>query len=318
MRKILLTKKLSEADARLFDGIPDLDFVTVLEGEREKFDFHMRDAEAVLLSTAYEVKQEVMEKAEALKVISRTGVGVDNVDVPFATKKRVLVLHTPDANSLSVAEHTVTLIASLAKQNVIYDRELRAGNFQIRRSNKSADLVGKTLGLVGCGRIGRLAAEKCRAAFDMHIIGFDPYLKEVADITLFDNLEDVFRNADYVSLHLPLTNETKNMVGKHLLSLMKPTAFIVNTARGGVIDEGALVEALKANQIAGAALYVFEHEPPEADNPLLSLKNVILTPHSAALTSECSARVAREALLGIRDYLMGSLPKYVFNKELLA
>jgi D-3-phosphoglycerate dehydrogenase len=195
MRKILLTKKLSEADARLFDGIPDLDFVTVLEGEREKFDFHMRDAEAVLLSTAYEVKQEVMEKAEALKVISRTGVGVDNVDVPFATKKRVLVLHTPDANSLSVAEHTVTLIASLAKQNVIYDRELRAGNFQIRRSNKSADLVGKTLGLVGCGRIGRLAAEKCRAAFDMHIIGFDPYLKEVADITLFDNLEDVFRNA---------------------------------------------------------------------------------------------------------------------------
>lgn len=317
MRKILLTKKLKESNAKLFDGIPDLDLVTVGDNEPEKFAEHIKDAECLLLSTAYQMTKEVIDGAKNLKVISRTGVGVDNVDVKAATEKKVLVLNTPEANSISVAEHTVALIISISKQLLMYDSELRAGNFGIRRTNKSVDIDGKTLGLIGCGRIGRFTADKCKAAFGMKIIGYDPYIKELPGITLYENIEDVFKRADYISLHIPLTNETKNLVGEKLLSLMKPTAYIVNTARGGIIDEAALAKALSENRIAGAALDVLESEPPQADNPLMPLKNVILTPHSAALTKECSARVEYEAVLGISEYLIGDTPRFVFNKELL-
>ncbi len=317
MRKILLTKKLTDANAALFDGIPDLEIVTIPDGEQDLFDLHMTDAEAVLLSTAYEVDSAAIKRAKHLKVVSRTGVGIDNVDVQAATENNVLVLHTPEANSISVAEHTLTLIAAISKQLILYDSELRTGNFKIRRANKSTDLDGKTLGLIGCGRIGRFTAEKCRAAFNMQVIGFDPYIKLLDGIVLYENIEDVFRNADCISLHLPLTKETEGMVGERLLSLMKPTAYIVNTARGGILDEVALAEALKNGSIAGAALDVFEHEPIQADNPLLSLKNVILTPHSAALTRECSERVAHEATLGISEYLRGRTPKFVYNRELI-
>ncbi len=317
MRKVLLTKKLSEADAKLFEGIADLELKTIPDGEQAQFDEHMKDAEAVLLSTAYQMTGEVIAKAGKLKVISRTGVGVDNVDVKAATAKGVLVLNTPEANSISVAEHTLALIVAVSKQLVMYDSELRAGNFKIRRTNKSKDIDGKTLGLIGCGRIGRFTAEKCKAAFNMQIIGYDPYIKELPGITLYEDIEEVFKRADYISLHIPLTEETRGLVGEKLLSLMKPSACIINTARGGIIDEMALAQALKEERIAGAALDVLESEPPKEDNPLLPLKNVILTPHSAALTKECSARVAHEAALGISEYLKGNTPKFVFNKELV-
>ena len=317
MRKVLLTKKLSDADAKLFEGIADLELKTIPDGEQVQFDEHMKDAEAVLLSTAYQMTGEVIAKAGKLKVISRTGVGVDNVDVKAATAKGVLVLNTPEANSISVAEHTLALIVAVSKQLVMYDSELRAGNFKIRRTNKSKDIDGKTLGLIGCGRIGRFTAEKCKAAFNMQIIGYDPYIKELPGITLYEDIEEVFKRADYISLHIPLTEETRGLVGEKLLSLMKPSACIINTARGGIIDEMALAQALKEERIAGAALDVLESEPPKEDNPLLPLKNVILTPHSAALTKECSARVAHEAALGISEYLKGNTPKFVFNKELV-
>lgn len=317
MRKILLTKKLNEADARLFEGIPDIELITVGDNEPEKFDAHIKDAEAVLLSTAYKMTKDVIDGAKNLKVISRTGVGVDNVDVKAATEKGILVLNTPEANSISVAEHTLALIVAISKQLIMYDGELRSGNFKIRRTNKSTDIDGKTLGLIGCGRIGRFTAEKCKAAFGMQVIGYDPYIKELPGITLYEDIEEVFKRADYISLHIPLTDETRGLVGEKLLSLMKPSAYIINTSRGGIVDEAALAKALKEDRIAGAALDVLESEPPKDDNPLLPLKNVILTPHSAALTKECSARVAHEAALGISEYLKGNTPKFVFNKELL-
>lgn len=317
MRKILLTKKLNEKNAKLFEGIPDIELVTVGDNEQEKFDAHIKDAECLLLSTAYNMTKEVIESAKNLKVISRTGVGVDNVDVKAATEKGVLVLNTPEANSISVAEHTLALIVAVSKQLLMYDSELRAGNFKIRRTNKSTDIDGKTLGLIGCGRIGRFTAEKCKAAFDMNVIGYDPYIKELPGIMLYETKEEVFEKADYISLHIPLTDETRNMVGETLLSMMKPSAYLINTSRGGIVDEAALAKALIEERIAGAALDVLESEPPKEDNPLLPLKNVILTPHSAALTKECSARVAHEAVLGISEYLKGNTPKFVFNKELL-
>jgi len=317
MRKIILTKKLGGANAGLLDGIENLELVNISDDDREAFDQHIRDAEGILLSTAYKMTADVIGKAINLKVISRTGVGVDNVDVPAATAKGILVLNTPEANSISVAEHTVAMMVAVSKQLLLYDAELRKGNFKIRRTNKAADMEGKTLGLIGCGRIGRFAAEKCRAAFGMQIIGYDPYITQLDGITLYRDIEEVFKRADYISLHIPLTNETKNLVGERLLSLMKPTAYIINTARGGIIDETALAKKLQNEEIAGAALDVLESEPPAADNPLLPLKNVILTPHSAALTKECSDRVAFEAVLGLSDYLKGKTPKFVFNKELL-
>ncbi len=314
MRKVLLTKKLNETNARLFDGIPDLELITIPDGDQPLFEEHIKDAEAILLSTAYKMTRDVISSASKLKVISRTGVGVDNVDVSAATEKGILVLNTPQANSVSVAEHTVAMIIAISKQLLMYDSELRAGNFKIRRNNKAVDIDGKTLGLIGCGRIGRFAAEKCRAAFGMDIIGYDPYITEAEGITMYKDIEEVFKRADYISLHIPLTPETKNLVGDKLLSLMKPTAYIINTARGGIIDEQALAQKLKNEEIAGAALDVLESEPPAIDNPLLGLKSVILTPHTAALTKECSARVAYEAALGIADYLNGNTPKFVFNK----
>ena len=314
MRKVLLTKKLNETNARLFDGIPDLELITIPDGDQPLFEEHIKDAEAILLSTAYKITRDIISSASKLKVISRTGVGVDNVDVSAATEKGILVLNTPQANSVSVAEHTVAMIIAISKQLLMYDSELRAGNFKIRRNNKAVDIDGKTLGLIGCGRIGRFAAEKCRAAFGMDIIGYDPYITEAEGITMYTDIEEVFKRADYISLHIPLTPETKNLVGDKLLSLMKPTAYIINTARGGIIDEQALAQKLKNEEIAGAALDVLESEPPAIDNPLLGLKSVILTPHTAALTKECSARVAYEAALGIADYLNGRTPKFVFNK----
>ncbi len=207
MRKILLTKKLNEENAKLFEGIPDIELVTIPDGSQALFDTHIRDAEAILLSTSYKMTKEVIGGAEKLKVISRTGVGVDNVDVEAATKEGIMVLNTPQANSISVAEHTAALLIAVSKQLLMYDSELRSGNFQIRRSSRSVDIDGKTLGLIGCGRIGRFVAEKCVAAFNMRVIGYDPYIKELPGITLYDGIEEVFRRADYISLHLPLNEE---------------------------------------------------------------------------------------------------------------
>lgn len=314
MRKVLLTKKLNETNARLFDGIADLELVMIPDGNQPLFEEHIKDAEAILLSTAYKMTRDVISNASKLKVISRTGVGVDNVDVAAATEKGIMVLNTPQANSISVAEHTVAMIVAISKQLLMYDSELRAGNFKIRRTNKAVDIDGKTLGLIGCGRIGRFAAEKCKAAFGMNVIGYDPYITEADGITIYKDIEEVFKRADYISLHIPLTPETKNLVGDKLLSLMKPTAYIINTARGGIIDEQALAQKLKNEEIAGAALDVLESEPPAIDNPLMGLKNIILTPHTAALTKECSDRVAYEAALGIADYLNGNIPKFIFNR----
>ena len=318
MRKVLLTKSLSSLNRALFSGIDELVVNEVNEGDKDAFAREIRDADALLLSTAFKVTREVIETAQNLKVISRTGVGVDNVDVVAATDHGILVLNTPDANTISVAEHTVALIAAISKQILYYDSEFRQGNFKVRRLNLSVDMDGKVLGLVGCGKIGRLVARKCKYAFGMSAIGYDPYItSDLEDIKIFPDIESIFRQSDYISLHMPLTDETRNLVGDRLLSLMKPTAYLVNTARGGVVDEQILAKKLKEKLIAGAAFDVLSTEPPAPDNPLLSLENIILTPHTAALTNECTERVAHEAVIGIIDYLNGQTPKFVFNKELI-
>lgn len=295
------------------------DIVQIKEGDISELKEHISDSHAIVLGTSVKITQELLKSAMNLKVISRTGAGVDNVDIVAATKKGILVLNTPDANSVSVAEHTVMLICALAKQVVYLDKQVRRNNYGVRRQYFPVDLYGKTLGLVGCGRIGEMVAKKCINAFDMKVMSFDPHVKIFpTGITGVGNLDEIFINSDFISLHIPLSKTTCNLVDKRLLSLMKPSSFLINTARGGIVDETALINILKEKAIAGAALDVLLQEPPDSDNDLLNLDNVILTPHTAALTKECTDRVALEAIEGVIEYIQGKIPKNIVNREVLS
>ena len=183
-----------------------------------------------------------------------------------------------------------------------------AGNWKIRNANKSVDVEGKTLGLVGVGRIGSEVARKCREAFSMKAIAFDPFVKQADGIRMCASLEEVFREADFLSIHVPYTEQTHHLVNERLIGLMKPDACLLNTSRGAVMDEAALAQALSKGSIAGAGLDVLEDEPPAAANPLFKLENVILTPHSAALSRECEMKVAIEAAQAIVDFAAGRQP----------
>lgn len=313
MTKIVVTKKLSEDLIGRLKEIADV--VSVPEGDNEAFVRELITADAVLLSTAFKIDAELLGKCENLKVISRTGVGYDNVDIEAATKHGIFVLITPNANSISVAEHALTFVLALSKQIVFYDKQVRSGNFAVRRTNKAIDVDKKVLGILGCGKIGLMVAKKCRDALNMEVIGFDPYITSAPEgVVLMPSIEELFKRADFLSIHIPKTEKTKNLINKSLLDLMKPTSFLINTARGGLICEDDLIEALNQGKLAGAALDVLEEEPMRADHPLMMNDKVILTPHSAALTNECSTRVAIEAVEGILYVLGGNQPENSVSK----
>lgn len=318
MRKVLVAQKIPEEAIDILKETTEVVFSK--EGDIEGFKDLLKGAVAVILGSSIKFTSDLMELALELKVISRTGAGVNDVDIDAATKKGIMVLNTPEANSVTVAEHTVALMLAISKQLLYLDSELRKGNFKtVRRLYLPVDINGKTLGLIGCGRIARLVAKKCINAFGMKIIGYDPYIDSRLDgIEIVKKIEKIFKKSDFISLHIPFNDGTKGLVNKSLLSLMKPTAYLINTARGGLVDEEALYEKLKNKEISGAAFDVFKPEPPEATNKLLELSNIILTPHSAALTKECTVRVAVEAVTGVLDYLKGKTPKFVFNKEVLS
>ncbi|MBA7533143.1 Glyoxylate/hydroxypyruvate reductase B [subsurface metagenome] len=318
MSKVLIAQKIPKKAADILKGMAEVVFSG--EGDIEGFEDLLKSATAVILGSSIKFTHNLMDKALNLKVISRTGAGVDNVDIEAATKKGIMVLNTPEANSVTVAEHTIALILAISKQLLYLDSELRKGNFKtVRRLYLPVDINGKTLGLIGCGRIARLVAKKCINTFGMKIIGYDPYIDPKLDgIEMVKEIEEIFKESDFISLHIPFNDSTKGLVSKSLLSLMKPAAYLINTARGGLVDEEALYEKLRNKEISGAAFDVFKPEPPEATNKLLKLSNIILTPHSAALTKECTVRVAVEAATGVLDYLKGKTPKFVFNKEVLS
>lgn len=319
MKKVLVAEKVS---GKVIDIIKEVgEVVFVPEGDVKEFKRLIKDICAVMLDTTIKFSAEIMDIAPQLKVISRTGAGVDNVDVKAATKRGILILNTPEANTITAAEHTVALIGAIAKQLVFLDGELRKGNFKTaRRLYLPVDLDGKTLGIIGYGRIGKSVAKKCMNAFNMKVIAYDPYLND-SDFPQYvircNSNKQVFREADFVSLHVPLTDETRNHVNESLLSLMKPSAYLINAARGNIVDEGYLAKMLRENRLAGAAFDVLTNEPPLLTDELLNAPNIILSPHSAALTKECTVRVATEAANGIVDYLKGKTPKFIFNIEVL-
>jgi len=279
-------------------------------------------ADAVVLRTGLRLDAGLLAVAAHLQTVSRTGAGYDNVDVATATRRGVIVTSSVGANTSTVVEHTLALLLALAKHVLDLDHAVRRGEFKLRYAYLPRDLRGQLLGVVGFGRIGAEVARACHRLFGMSVLAHDALLPEAArrDFSAwveFTDLAQLFRRADVVTLHLPLSAATRGLVGRELLSSMKPGALVVNTARGGVIDEVALAEALRAGRLGGAALDVFEREPPPADSPLLKLDNVVLTPHAAALTRACVTRMAVLAARRALDVLQGFVPEDVANPEVL-
>lgn len=317
MKKILVNEKVSQDALDILSKGGEV--VYMPSGNHDEFKRLVKDVTAVMLDTTIKFTPELMDMAPELKVISRTGTGVDNVDIAAATQRGILVLHTPDANTVTVAEHTVALIGAATKHLVFLDSETRQGKFKTaRRYYLPIDLDGKTLGIIGYGRIGKQVAKKCMGAFNMKVIIYDPYIDDsvlAPGVIRYSDEKKVFAEADVVSLHVPHNETTHGHVDEKLLSLMKPSAYLINTARGRIVDEAYLVKMLEEDKLAGAAFDVLANEPPVDGEAFLQSPKTIISPHSAALTNECTVRVACEAATGIVDYLQGRMPKSIFNRK---
>ena len=317
MKKVIVNEKVSPDALNILRKAAEV--VYIPSGDLEEIKKALKDITGIMLDTTIKFTPELMDSAPNLKVISRTGTGVDNVDVPAATERGILVLHTPDANTVTVAEHTVSMVGALSKHLLFLDKETREGKFKTaRRYYLPVDLDGKTLGIIGYGRIGKQVAKKCMAAFNMKVIIYDPYISEsviAPGVVRYSNEEVVYSQADVLTIHVPLTDETRNHVGEKLLSLMKPSAYLINTARGNIIDEAYVVRMLNEDRLKGAAFDVLTNEPPMDNEEFLKNPKTIISPHSAALTHECTVRVACEAASGIVDYLEGRMPKSIFNRK---
>jgi len=317
MKKVLVNEKVSPLALDILKKAAEV--VYIPSGEHAEIIRLVKDVTGVMLDTTIKFTPELMDSAPNLKVISRTGTGVDNVDVEAATKRGIMVLHTPDANTVTVAEHTVSMIGALTKHLLFLDKETREGKFKTaRRYYLPVDLDGKTLGIIGYGRIGKQVAKKCMAAFNMKVIIYDPYISDdvvAPGVIRYNNEEDVYKQADVLSIHVPLTDETRKHLGEKLLSMMKPSAYLINTARGNIIDETYVIKMLNEDRLKGAAFDVLTNEPPMDNEEFLANPKTIISPHTAALTNECTVRVACEAATGIVDFLEGRMPRSIFNRK---
>ena len=262
-------------------------------------------AAGLIVRSETKVTSDLLDKSPDLRVVGRAGVGVDNIDVAAATEHGVVVMNAPDGNTITTAEHTLALIIALARRVPQANTSLKSGNWE-RKRFIGVELQGKTLGIVGLGRIGRVVASRARA-FGMTIVAFDPFIapEQAKDLEIeLAPLEEVFARADFLTVHTPLTNETRGIIDDDAFAKMKKGVRIINCARGGLIKESALYEAIKSGIVAGAALDVFEKEPPTSEHPLLSLDEVIVTPHLGASTAEAQEGVAFTVAEQMRDYLL--------------
>lgn len=262
--------------------------------------------DALIVRSATKVTKDVIEQGTRLKVIGRAGVGVDNVDLSAATKRGIIVMNTPEGNSISAAELTLSLMMSMSRNVVSANLSLRNGEWK-RNLFVGTELYGKTLGVVGFGRIGREVAKRA-ISFGMKILAYDPFLSKDAvkqpEIEVESDLKKVIRQSDFITFHVPLNDETRNLINKDMFAIMKPGVRIINCARGGVVNEKDLCEAIQAGHVKGAALDVFEKEPTEPDNPLLKLPQVVATPHLGASTEEAQINVAIAVAEQVADALL--------------
>lgn len=308
--KILVTDNIAQEGIEILSKEFDVD-VTKTLSEQELIDC-ISKYDALIVRSATKVTKDVIENSN-LKVIGRAGVGVDNIDIDAATRKGIIVVNAPQGNTIAASEHTIALLTSLARN--IPNAVLSLKNRKWERSKfTGVELNGKTLGIIGLGRVGRQVAKKA-TGFGMNIIAYDPYIikeqVENTNITVAD-LDTVISKADFITFHVPLTKATYHLIDSDKIALMKDGVRIINCARGGIIDEDALYEALKSGKVAGCAIDVFEHEPP-LDSPLLDLPNVIATPHLGASTAEAQVNVAIDVAEDVIRALKGEMVKYPVN-----
>ena len=275
------------------------------------------DADAIIARICH-VNAEAIEAAPNLKVIGRTGVGYDMVDVEAATKRGIPVVLTPGANNRSVAEHTVALLFALSKNLVEGHNEQMKGNYAVRNKGVAFELLDKTIAVLGLGAIGGEVARLCKA-IGMKVIGYDPFLPEekmeALGCTPTKDYKAVLPECDFVTVHMPLLDSTRNMIGEKEIASMKPSAMIINCARGGIVDEKALAAALNEGRLAGAGIDCFENDPPAVDDPLLNAKNVIASPHSAAQTKEAVIRMHKMCVEGCMAVCRGEKWPWVADKK---
>jgi len=305
MPKVLISDALSPAAVQIFkDRGIEVDFQPALGKDKEKLAELIGNYDGLAIRSATKVSAKILEKAKNLKVIGRAGIGVDNVDIPAATARGIIVMNTPFGNSITTAEHAISLMLALARQIPEADTSTRAGKWEKNRF-MGVEIYSKTLGIIGCGNIGAIVADRA-IGLKMKVVAYDPFLSEehARDLGVEKvELDALFKRADFITLHTPLTEKTKNIIDAAAIKKMKKGVRIINCARGGLVDEAALAEALKSGQVAGAAFDVFVEEPA-TNNPLFSLPNVVCTPHLGAATSEAQENVALQVAEQMSDYLL--------------
>lgn len=301
--KVLISDNLAPVGAEILRkaGID----VTIKTGMTpEEFKAEIRNYDGLVIRSASKVTAEIIEAADNLKVVGRAGIGLDNVDIPAASAKGIVVMNAPDGNATTAAEHAIAMMMSLTRNIPQATASMKEGKWEKKRF-MGREVTGKTLGVVGIGRIGGIAADRAKG-LRMKVIAFDPHMpKELVDKLGIElvSLDELCRRADYITVHVPLTKETKHMISTDQFNLMKKELMFIDCARGGVVDEAALCEALSSGKIAGAALDVFEVEPTTKETPIVSLPNFICTPHLGASTAEAQENVAVAIAEQIADYL---------------
>ena len=303
--RVLISDALSPAAVAIFKerGL-EVEFQPNLGKDKDKLAETINGFDGLAIRSATKVTAKMLERAQNLKVIGRAGIGVDNVDIPAATARGVIVMNTPFGNSITTAEHAITLMLSLARQIPEADASTRAGKWE-KNKFLGVEISGKTLGVIGCGNIGSIVADRA-LGMKMKVVAYDPFLSAERALDLGVEkveLDELLRRADFITLHTPLTDKTRNIINANSLKLTKKGLRLVNCARGGLVDEAALYEALSSGRIAGAALDVFVTEPA-TESPLFALPNVVCTPHLGASTSEAQENVALQIAEQMSDYLI--------------
>lgn len=317
MKKVLVNKPIHEDAIKLLQT--EVEVLTPFKAPPEEIQQLLSTVQGMVLCVGFNVTADTLESITNLEVVGRHGVGLENIDVAAATRKGLPVTYTPEGPTESTAEHAFLLMTAAARKLTYLDRQTRAGNFSIRDTVVGCELLGKKVGVVGFGRIGQRFAEMCRDAFHMEIDVFDPFIspekitawgaKPYADLTT------MAAHVDFLSIHTPATPQTKKIVNSEVLKALGKNGFLVNCARGPVVDEQALIAALQDGTIAGAALDVYDPEPPLPTNPLFALDNVVLTPHLASFTEDGRRRMGMMVAEDVLRVLRGEKPKYPANPE---
>jgi len=311
-KKILIIQPIHEAGIKLLMDNSNYEYEIIENLEAQDIKLKISNCDAISIRTA-KLSGELINCSKNLKIISRHGVGYDNIDLTASKEKNITLAITATANAVAVAEHVLFMLLNIAKRKSMYDESVKSGNFSNRNKlPKTIEIWNKNILIAGFGRIGQCLIKRCQG-FEMNVFVYDPFVsKEVVESLggkKVENLEDSIKNMDAVSLHVPLNDKTKNLINYNLLRKMKKNCIIINAARGGVINETDLDRALNENLIFGAGLDVFEKEPPDQNNPLLKNERVFLSPHTAAFTEECMVRMGKETIQNIIDFFEKKLDK---------